>query len=136
MTMKYGVIGVLTLFGIAVVSGCSPETVKSATHDAQQDTTIAIREAKRVERQARPVLREVGKRVGPDLKKLDLGARATAALKLNRNLPPTIRVDASETGIRLRGTVHTLTEKRLAERVVRDTLPPGAHLSNELEIRR
>lgn len=127
-----------TLLSLAVclfaLAGCSPETVNSATRDAERNTAIVTREANRVEKKTRPLVREVKKQADPALKKLDLGARATAALKLNRNLPSTIRVDASETGIRLRGTVRTAEEKALAERVAKDTLPANATLSNELKV--
>ncbi|MBC8139340.1 MAG: BON domain-containing protein [Fibrella sp.] len=116
------------------VAGCSPETVDNATKDVQRNTEVVEREANKVEKKLRPAITEAKKQVQPSLQKLDLGARATAALKLNRNLPQTIRVDADTDGIRLRGTVRTSEEKTLAERIARDTLPKEAKLRNELEV--
>ena len=117
------------------LAGCSPETVQNVTKDTQRNVAIAERESNRVEKQLRPAITEAKKQVAPTLQKLDLGGRATAALKLNRDLPSTIRVDADTNGIRLRGTVRTATEKVLAERIARDTLPKDATLRNELEVK-
>ncbi|MBC7807345.1 MAG: BON domain-containing protein [Akkermansiaceae bacterium] len=122
------------LSALFTTAGCSPETVTSATKDVQRNTEIVEREANRVEKKARPAIAAAKKQVEPGLQKLDLGARATAALKLNRNLPQTIRVDADTDGIRLRGSVRTKEEKALAERIARDTLPADAKLRNELEV--
>lgn len=119
---------------LCLVAGCSQQTMDSAAKDAKNDASIAQREANRAERKVRPVVTEAKRQVAPDLKKLDLGARATAALRLNRSLPDTIRVDASETGIQLRGTVSSEADKALAGRVAGDTLPAGATLKNELTV--
>ncbi len=116
------------------LTGCSPETVANVKSDTERNVAIAEREGSKVEKKLRPAITEAKKQVAPSLKKLDLGARATAALKLNRNLPTTIRVDADTNGIRLRGAVRTKDEKALAERIARDTLPEGATLKNDLEI--
>lgn len=132
-TMKR--IALLAFFAaMFTVAGCSPETVGSATKDVERNTAVVEREANKVEKKLRPAITEAKKQVKPGLQKLDLGARATAALKLNRNLPQTIRVDADTDGIRLRGTVRTTDEKALAERIARDTLPKDAKLRNELEV--
>lgn len=128
---------VFTVFAtLSLVAGCSPETVSSATKDAERNAAIAQREGARVERKMRPIVAEAKKQVQPSLKKLDLGGRATAALKLNRNLPDTIRVDADTDGIRLRGTVRTEEERDLAERIARDTLPKESKLHNELSVQK
>ena len=118
------------------VAGCSPETRDSAAKDIDRNVEVVTREGRKVERELRPAVAEVRKQVKPSLQKLDLGARATAALKLNRNLPQTIRVDADTDGIRLRGTVRTAEQKSLAERIARDTLPEGAGLRNELTVQK
>lgn len=123
------------MLALATVAGCSPETVQSVTKDTKRNVAIAEREGNRVEKQLRPAITEAKKQVKPSLTKLDLGGRATAAIKLNRTLPDTIRVDADTDGIRLRGTVRTKAEKALAERIARDTLPEGATLKNELDIK-
>ena len=116
------------------LAGCSPETVQSVTKDTERNVAVVEREANRAEQKLRPTITEAKRQVKPSLQKLDLGARATAALKLNRVLPQTIRVDADTDGIRLRGTVRTESEKALAERIARDTLPEGAGLKNELAV--
>lgn len=122
------------LIVFCTVAGCSPETVSSASKDVARNTEIVEREANKVEKKVRPAVTEAKKQVKPSLQKLDLGGRATAALRLNRNLPSTIRVDADTDGIRLRGSVRTKEEKALAERIARDTLPKDATLSNELKV--
>ena len=133
--MKLTAQATITMIALAfVTAGCSQETVNSAAKDAAQNTAIVQRESNRAERKLRPVIADAKKQVEPGLQKLDLGVRATAALKLNRNLPSTIRVDADTDGVRLRGSVRTADEKKLAERIVRDTLPPGAGLHNDLSI--
>ena len=105
-------------------SGCSQETLKSAASDAQKNVVIVNREAQRAERKARP-----------QLNKLAVGARVTAALKANQNLPATIRVDADEDGVKLRGSVRTAAEKSLAERIARDTLKSDKTVQNDLEVK-
>lgn len=114
----------LGLAGIALLSGCSQETLNSAARDAQKDAAIVQREANRAEKKARP-----------QLNKLSLGARVTAALKANQNLPSTIRVDADEDGVKLRGSVRTEAEKKLAERIARDTLSADKKVQNDLEVK-
>jgi osmotically-inducible protein OsmY len=79
--------------------------------------------------------KQVGQEVQPSLQKLDLGGRVTAALQANANLPHTIRVDASTTGVRLRGSVKTADQKALAGKVAKSTLPPGKSVDNELTVK-
>ena len=105
------------------LSGCSQETIESASRDVARNTEIVAREAKRAERKARP-----------QLTKLQLGARVTAALRANENLPKTIRVDADENGVKLRGTVKTPAQKALAGRIARDTLKEDKTVLNELKV--
>lgn len=131
--MSRYLIAVVSLVAFSLV-GCSPETISSASKDAERNAGIAQREGQKVERKIRPVVTEAKKQVKPGLQKLDLGGRATAALKLNRELPSTIRVDADTNGIRLRGTVKTEEQKALAERIAGDTLPKDATIKNELEV--
>lgn len=103
--------------------GCSPETVQSASRDAQKNAAVVQREAQRAERKARP-----------QFQKANLGGRVLAALLANQNLPHTIRVDASETGVKLRGSVKTSEQKKLAERIARDTLQSGKTVQNDLVV--
>lgn len=114
----------LALLGSALC-GCSPETVQSARRDAERNAEIVGREAKRAERKARP-----------QLNALQLGGKVTAALLANDNLPKTIRVDADERGVKLRGTVKTEAQKALAGRIARDTLKADKTVTNELKVGR
>jgi osmotically-inducible protein OsmY len=111
----------LTVF--AVVSGCSQETLESVGKDTARNAEVVAREAKRAE-----------KKVAPTLKKADLGLRVTTAIKANQKLPRSIRVDASETGVFLRGNVKTEEQKALAERIARDTLDEKYTVKNDLKI--
>jgi len=80
-------------------------------------------------------LKQLGDEAKPQLDKLDLGARVTAALNANANLPHTIRVDADTTGVRLRGTVNDAHQKALAGKVAQQTLPAGKVVKNELTVK-
>jgi len=106
-----------------VAAGCSQETIDSAANDAQKNAKIVAREAHRAEQKLRP-----------DLKKLGLGARVTAAIQANQNLPHTIRVDAGTGGVFLRGTVKTEEQKALAGRIARDTLSSEYTVQNDLKV--
>ncbi len=112
-----------TLSVMAFVSGCSQETIESVGKDTARNAQVVAREAKRAEKKARPALN-----------KLNLGARVTAAVQANQKLPRTIRVDASETGVFLRGKVKTEEQKSLAERIARDTLDEKYTVKNDLKI--
>ena len=101
--------------------GCSQQTLEGARKDTEQNLKVATSEAKRLERSARPQLR-----------KLDNGARVTAALRLNKKLPKTIRADGDTNGVRLKGTVATSAQKNLAAQVARDTLGENKAVRNEL----
>lgn len=114
----------LLLIAGIVLSGCSQETVVSASRDVARNTEIVAREAKRAERKARP-----------QLTMLQIGAKVTAALVANENLPPTIRVDADEDGVKLRGTVKTQAQKDLAGRIARDTLKEDKTVTNDLKVK-
>ena len=98
--------------------GCSQQTLQSAQNDAQHNVHAVQKEA------------------GPQLKKLDLGARVTAAITASTGLKHTsIRVDAGEGGVTLRGTVSVSAQKELAARIARDTLGPGPSVKNELRVK-
>lgn len=114
-----GIAGTLLI----LTTGCSQQTIESATRDTARNVQIVDREVKRAERKARP-----------QLSKLEKGARVTAALKANKKLPLTIRVDAGDEGVKLRGTVKTEEQKALAERVARDTLEEGQSVTNDLKV--
>lgn len=107
----------------AIAGGCSQQTIESATTDAAHNAQVIAREAHRAEQQARP-----------QLKKLGLGGRVTAAIQANQNLPHTIRVDASETGVTLRGTVKTAAQRDLAGKIARQTLSEQYSVKNELKV--
>lgn len=104
----------LSLIAIAAclaAAGCSQQTLDSA----RQDTKHNINEVK------------------PQLAKLDLGARVTAALKaagLNG-----IRVDAGTNSVTLRGSVKSEADKARAGRIAKDTLGPGKTVDNALTVR-
>lgn len=113
-----------TLLTVGIlITGCSQQTIDSASKDLSHDAAIVKREADRAAKKAKP-----------DLQKLNLGARVTAALHANQNLPHTIRVDASETGVFLRGSVKTEEQKKLAERIARDTLSEKYTVQNDLKV--
>ncbi len=101
---------------LLALAGCSQQTIDSASKDVAHDAAIVKREA------------------GPNLRKLGLGARVTAALRANQNLPATIRVDASEAGVFLRGSVKTSEQKKLAERIARETLSGKYAVQNDLKV--
>lgn len=107
----------------ALSVGCSQQTLESAASDAQRNAEVVEREARRAERKARP-----------QVDKLERGARVTAALRLNKRLPESIRVDAGEDGVRLRGTVRSEEEKELAGRIARDAVDEGVAVNNELSV--
>jgi osmotically-inducible protein OsmY len=137
------------LIGISllVLTGCSQETIDSAKKDVDRNTATVRREAERVEKVAKPVLEvaapimkpvveAAGKEVNKKTEQFKMGARVTAALKVNLNLPQTIRVDADPDGqgVKLRGTVETAEQKKLAERIAKDTLGAGKKVQNDLKI--
>ena len=113
----------LALAGAAI--GCSQQTIESATRDTARNAQIAAREVERARKKAEP-----------QLKQLEIGARVTAALKANENLPLTIRVDADPDaqGVKLRGTVKTEAQKTLAEKIARETIGPGKRVQNDLKV--
>jgi osmotically-inducible protein OsmY len=116
--------GAVALISCALImSGCSQQSVQKASNDISSGLQSANNAAN-----------QVGKEVKPSLQKLDLGARVTAALRANANLPDTIRVDASTSGVRLRGKVDTSAQKSLAGKIAKATLPPNKSVDNELKV--
>lgn len=120
----------ISLLGLGLLivftgAGCSQQTIQSADKDTQHNIQVLNQQAKQVAKDAKP-----------QLKKLDLGARVTAAITANQNLSGTaIRVDASTNGVRLRGTVKTPAQKALAGRVAQDTIGPGKTVTNALSVK-
>lgn len=110
---------------IAAAAGCSQETVESATRDTARNAQIVAREADRAKR-----------KIDPKLKQLDVGGRVTVALKANKNLPLTIRVDADPDakGVKLRGKVKTEEQSSIAERIAKETLGPDMSVQNDLRV--
>ena len=123
--------------------GCSQETIESAKQDVDRNTETVRREAKRVEEKAKPVI-EAAKPVTDAVKKAadkkveqaKIGGRVLAALRVNANLPQSIRVDADEDaqGVKLRGSVKTAEQKKLAERIARDTLGKDKTVQNDMKV--
>jgi osmotically-inducible protein OsmY len=113
----------LLALGVAA-AGCSQQTIKSANEDLKTNAAKLEQGARKVEQEAKPTLDKLG-----------IGARVTAALKANANLPGTIRVDADTNGVRLRGSVKTEQQKALAGQIARQTLPPDKAVSNELAVK-
>ncbi len=116
---------------LAGVAGCSQQTIESATRDTAKNIQVVEREAREAERKARPHVAKLK----PQVQKVGVAARVAVALKANENLPPTIRVDTAENGVRLRGTVKTRTQKALAGRIARDTLGNDKTVRNEIEVK-
>ncbi len=101
----------LAVFGLtAALSGCSQQTIRSA----QQDTQRNLANAK------------------PQIAKLELGSRVTAALQA-ANVHG-VRVDAGTNGVSLHGIMHSASEKARAGRIARDTLGTGRTVDNEIEL--
>ena len=106
-------------------AGCSQNTINSAAKDTQHNVAVLNKEVNRAAQQAKP-----------ELNALDSGARVTAALGANANIPQTIRVDADKNGgVRLRGTVKTAQQKQLAENIAKQTLPAGKPVNDELTVK-
>lgn len=99
----------LMLTGLAL-SGCSQQTLDSAKQDTQRNITAAK----------------------PQLAKLELGSRVTAALA-SANVHG-VRVDAGTDGVSLHGTVNSAAQKARAGRIARDTLGPDKTVKNEIAV--
>ena len=80
----------LALIGLAALSGCSQRTLQSAQQDTQHNIAAAR----------------------PQLAKLELGSRVTAALGA-ANVHG-VRVDAGTNGVSLHGTVNSAAQKARA----------------------
>ena len=118
--MKY--LQAITLFGpFFLLTGCSQQTLNSAGQDAQKDAAIVNRETQRAAKNAQP-----------QLNKLRLGARVTAALQ-SADIH-NIRVDADENGVSLHGTVDTAAQKARAGRIARETLGPDKTVHNQIQV--
>ena len=123
MVTRYTILTLLAAVAI-LWTGCSQQTINAANQDASKDINTAGQK-----------LKQLGAEAKPQLDKLDLGARVTAALQSNANLPHSIRVDADTSGVRLRGTVDTAQQKALAGKVAQQTLPRGKTVRNELNVK-
>jgi osmotically-inducible protein OsmY len=116
----------ISALGVAAVlsAGCSQQTIQSARKDTQHNIAVVDQQAKKLSDEAKP-----------EVDKLDLGARVSAALAANDNLHGAhIRVDASTSGVRLKGTVKTAGQKALASKIAKQTLPPGKGVENDLTV--
>jgi osmotically-inducible protein OsmY len=144
---RQGIRFLLGALAALLAAGCSQETIESAKQDIDRNTETVEREAKRIERQAKPVIEAakpvvkpvaeaVGRAADRKLDQAKIGGRVLAALRVNANLPKTIRVDADADGegVKLRGTVKTEEQKRLAERIARDTLGKDKSVQNDLKV--
>ena len=107
-----------------LLASCSQQTINSANNDANHDAAAVHQAVSNAAQQAKPKLDAAG-----------LGLRVTTAIAANQNLPHnSIRVDATSTGVRLRGTVKTEQQKQLAGRVATDTLGANKSVDNELTV--
>lgn len=99
------------LLGVALtIAGCSQQTLDSAKQDTQRN----INNAK------------------PQIAKLELGSRVTAALA-SANVHG-VRVDADTNGVSLHGTVNSAAQKARAGRIARDTLGPDKTIKNDIQV--
>lgn len=99
------------LLGLAfALPGCSQQTLDSAKQDTQRNITAAK----------------------PQLAKLELGSRVTAALQ-SADVHG-VRVDADTNGVSLRGTVSSAAQKARAGRIARDTLGSGKTVKNDIQV--
>ena len=104
-------LAILALISLAAaLSGCSQQTLDSAKQDTQRNIASAK----------------------PQLAKLELGSRVTAALQA-ANVHG-VRVDAGTNGVSLHGIMHSASEKARAGRIARDTLGTGRTVDNEIEL--
>lgn len=110
MRNKPALAGFLAFIGLAALSGCSQQTLQSAQHDTQRNLAAAQ----------------------PQLAKLELGTRVTAALQA-ANVHG-VRVDAGTNGVSLHGTVNSNAQKARAGQIARDTLGPSKTVSNQLQV--
>ena len=93
-----------------LLAGCSQQTLDSAKQDTQRN----INNAK------------------PQLAKLELGSRVTAALQ-SADVHG-VRVDAGTNGVSLHGTVNSAAQKARAGRIARDTLGPDKSVQNDIQV--
>ncbi len=92
---------------LIALAGCSQQTLNSAQNDANHDVAVVSQKANQAAQQAKP-----------QLDKLDLQTRVTAALAA-ANLPTTIHVRADAEGVYLRGTVKTASDKARAGQIAK-----------------
>jgi hypothetical protein len=99
---RQGIRFLLGALAALLAAGCSQETIESAKQDIDRNTETVEREAKRIERQAKPVIEAakpvvkpvaeaVGRAADRKLDQAKIGGRVLAALRVNANLPKTIR---------------------------------------------
>ena len=112
----------LAFFGLAAASGCSQQTLSSAQQDARRNAAVLNQQAQQAEKQTRP-----------QMDRLKLQARVTAALTA-ANLSPAVHVRADAGGVYLRGTVNSAADKARAGQIARDTLGPDKKVHNQLQV--
>lgn len=111
--MKYtsAFVCIPALLGLTLMlSGCSQQTLDSAKQDTQRNITAAR----------------------PQLAKLELGSRVTAALQ-SADVHG-VRVDADTNGVSLHGTVNSAAQKARVGRIARDTLGPDKTVKNDIQV--
>lgn len=104
------------------ISGCSQQTLNSAQNDANRDIAVVNQKANQAAQQAKP-----------QLDKLDMETRVTAALAAAK-LPTTIHVRADAEGVYLRGNVKSAQDKAHASQIAKDTLGPGKTIHNQIQV--
>ena len=112
---------IFSLGGLALLAGCSQQTLNSAQHDAQRDAAVVSREAQRAANHA-----------GPQINKARLGGRVTAALQAADVRG--VRVDAGPDGVTLVGRVDSQEAKARALHIAQDTLGPGKTVHSRIAV--
>ena len=120
--MRIFPLAALVTASLAALAGCSQQTLNSAQNDANHNAAVINQKAQEAEKQARP-----------QLDKLGMQSRVTAALTA-ANLPTTVHVRADADGVYLRGNVKTAEDKFRAAQIARDTLGPEKVVHNELRV--
>ena len=112
---------IFSLSGLALLAGCSQQTLNSAQHDAQRDAGAVSRAANKAAQQA-----------APQINKARLGGRVTAALSAAD--VHGVRVDAGPDGVTLVGQVDSQEAKARAVHIAQDTLGPGKAVRSRIVV--
>ena len=106
---------------LALLGGCSQQTINSAQHDVQHDAAAVTQAAQKAALQAQPQLHKAG-----------MGARVTAALQAAD--VHGVRVDAGPDGVTLVGQANSRADKERILRIAHETLGPGKIVRSRIMI--